>query len=152
MNPIIRHFGKVLDNGNISFYNEELWENQRLSLRGCEFELVIKKKLRKPSPDQFGYMFGGILGTMLTCEQFSHYNDPKELFYDVFSPLFLSYNVMVRVGKKSWLKTRERPLSDLNKAEISDLIEKMLIYCAQEGIEVLPADQYVNKHYRTEEK
>jgi|SRR6478609_1682474 len=152
MKTVIRHFGRVLENGNISFYNEELWENQRLSLRGCDFELVIKKKLRKPSPDQFGYMFGGILSTMLTCEQFSHYNDPKELFDDVFAPMFLSYNIMVKVGEKKWMRTKERHLSDLNKEETSALIEKMLIYCAQEGIEVLPADQYVNKYYRTEEK
>jgi len=41
----IRHFGRILDNGKIVFYDSELWENQRYSLKGKEIELVIKEKL-----------------------------------------------------------------------------------------------------------
>ena len=47
----LRHFGKVLPNGNISFYNSELWEEQRKSLAGKEFELVIKENRMRAQLD-----------------------------------------------------------------------------------------------------
>ena len=63
MKPTIRHFGNISENGTISFNDNELWENQRMSLRGKRFELVIKERVQKPSPNQFSYLFGGILPT-----------------------------------------------------------------------------------------
>lgn len=152
MNPIVRHFGKTLENGDMIFHNEELWDNQRKSLVGKEWELVIKPRVRKPSPNQFSYLFGGILPTIMSCNEFSHYTDAKELFDDYFAPKFLSYQVLVRKGKKTWLQTKTKGLSDLSKKEMAELVDKMLIYCGQEGIEVLEAEAYVNKHYREIEK
>lgn len=148
----IRHFGKVKENGDLLFRNLELWNSQRMSMVGSEFELIMDKKLKRPSPDQFSYLFGGIVGSMMSCEQYSHYNDPKELIDDLLAPMFLSYQVLVRVGKKSWLQTKTRRLSDLGKSELSDFIEKVLIYCAQEGIEILDSESYVQKFYREIEK
>jgi len=147
-NPIIRHFGNISDDGTISFNDDELWENQRMSLRGKRFELVIKERVKKPSPNQFSYLFGGILPTVMSCNEFSHYTDAKELFDDYFAPMFLSYQVLVRKGKKSWLQAKSKGLSDLNKKEMSELVDKMLIWCAQEGIEVLDSESYVTKNYR----
>jgi len=144
----IRHYGRILDNGNISFYNPELWEDQRLSLRGKEFEIVIKEKLKRPTINQFGYYFGCILGVCLTCEQFSHYYTREEIHKEVFSPLFLSYKVKVVVGKKSWLKDVTRSLTELSKAETSDFIQNVLNFCMQEGIVIPEADAYVDKYYR----
>lgn len=151
MKITIRHFGKILDNGNISFYDNEMWQNQRLSLAGKEFELVIKEKIRRPSPNQFSYYFGGILGTCITCEQFSHYSTVEEIHNEVFKPMFLSYQVMVKVGEKKWQKTVTRSLSELNKKETNEFIQNVLNFCSQEGIEILEAQQYVNKHYRETE-
>ena len=148
MKPTIRHFGNISENGTISFNDNELWENQRMSLRGKRFELVIKERVQKPSPNQFSYLFGGILPTIMSCNEFSHYTDPKELFDDYFAPKFLSYQVVVRKGKKTWLQTKTKGLSDLNKKEMAELVDKMLTYCGQEGIEVLEAETYVTKNYR----
>ena len=148
MKITLRHFGKIHENGNIIFYDNKMWENQRLSLRGKEFELVIKPKLKRPSPNQFSYYFGGILGTCITCEQFSHYSTVEEIHNEVFKPMYLSYQVMVKVGDKKWQKTVTRSLSELNKEETSEFIQNVLNFCAQEGIEILEADKYVQKHYR----
>lgn len=148
MKVVIRHFGKVKEDGDPIFYDLELWNNQRRSLAGKEFEIVMVEKVKRPSPNQFSYLFGGILGSMLTCEQFSHYDSPKELCEDLLEPMFLSYQVLVRVGKKSWLQTKTRRLSDLSKKELSEFIEKVLVYCGREGIEILESEAYVNKYYK----
>jgi len=152
MKVIIRHFGKILENGDIIFNDNDLWESQRLSLRGKSFELVIKERIQRPSPNQFSYLFGAIMPTIMSCEEFSHYTDAKELFDDYFAQKFLSYQVLVRKGKKTWLQTKTKGLSDLSKKEMAELVDKMLIYCGQEGIEVLEAEAYVQKHYREIEK
>lgn len=144
----VKHFGKVADNGNLSFYHLNLWDDQRFSLRGKEFELILREKHKKPSVNQFGYYFGCILGVCLTCEQFSHYQTREEIHKDVFSPLFLSYKIKVVVGKKSWIKDVSRSLADLSKAETSEFIQNVLNFCAQEGIVVPEAESYVEKHYR----
>lgn len=144
----IRHFARILDNGNINFYNNQLWHDQRISLKGKEIEIVIKEKLKRPTINQFSYYFGCILGVCLTCEQFSHYYTREEIHKEVFSPLFLSYKVKVVVGKKSWLKDVTRSLTELSKAETSDFIQNVLNFCMQEGIVIPEADQYVEKYYR----
>ncbi len=145
---IIRHFGKVLENGKIIFNDESMWENQRLSLRGKDFELIIKEKLRRPTPNQYGYYFGGILGTLLTCEAFSHFTTPEDIHKQLFAPMFLSYSDKVYLGKASWTVQHIRSLGDLSKSETSEFVEKVLQWCAENDIEILPSDAYVNKYYK----
>jgi len=144
----LKHYGRILPNGNISFYNPELWTEQRQALAGKEFEIVIKERYKRPTVNQFGYYFGCILGVCLTCNQFSHYQTRDEIHKEVFSPLFLTYKVKVIVGKKSWMKDVTRSLTELTKNETSDFIQNVLNFCAQEGIEIPEADNYVDKFYR----
>lgn len=148
MNVTIRHFGRVLPNGNISFYNVELWQEQRESLAGKEFELTIKERHKRPSVSQFGYYWGGILKTCLQHESFSHYTTVEELHKDVFQPMFLSYQVRIVVGKKKWDKTMVKSLTELNKKETSEFIDNVLNFVAQEGVLILPPEQYTDKYYR----
>lgn len=148
MNVQVRHFGRVLPNGNISFYNVELWQEQRESLAGKEFELTIKERHKRPSVSQFGYYWGGILKTCLQHESFSHYTTVEELHKDVFQPMFLSYQVRIVVGKKKWDKTMVKSLTELNKKETSEFIDNVLNFIAQEGVFILPPEQYTDKYYR----
>lgn len=148
MNVQIRHFGRVLPNGNISFYNVELWQEQRESLAGKEFELTLKERHKRPSVSQFGYYWGGILKTCLQHESFSHYTTVEELHKDVFQPMFLSYQVRIVVGKKKWDKTMVKSLTELNKRETSEFIDNVLNFVAQEGVLILPPEQYTDRYYR----
>jgi len=148
MNVQIRHFGRVLPNGNISFYNVELWQEQRESLAGKEFELTIKERHKRPSVSQFGYYWGGILKTCLQHESFSHYTTVEELHKEVMAPMFLSYQIRIVVGKKKWDKTMVKSLTELNKRETSVFIDNVLNFVAQEGVIVLPPEQYTDKYYR----
>jgi hypothetical protein len=148
MNVTIRHFGRVLPNGNISFYNVELWQEQRESLAGKEFELTIKERHKRPSVSQFGYYWGGILKTCLQHESFSHYTTVEELHKEVMAPMFLSYQIRIVVGKKKWDKTMVKSLTELNKRETSEFIDNVLNFVAQEGVLILPPEQYTDKYYR----
>ena len=144
----IRHFGRILDSGKIVFYDSELWENQRYSLKGKEIELVIKEKIRRPSVNQFSYYFGGILGTCLTCEMFSHFSTVEQIHKEVFAPEFLSYQNKVTIGKMSLMRTHVRSLAELSKKETAEFVEKVLMWCEQNDILILPAEQYVEKYYK----
>lgn len=148
MNVTIRHFGRCLDNGNIVFYNKEIWDEQRSVLAGKEIELVIKERHKRPSVSQFGYYWGGILKTCLQHESFSHYTTVEELHKEVMAPMFLSYQIRIVVGKKKWDKTMVKSLTELNKRETSEFIDNVLNFVAQEGVLILPPEQYTDKYYR----
>lgn len=147
-NITIRHFGRVLQNGNISFYNVELWQEQRESLAGKEFELTIKERHKRPSVSQFSFYWGGVLKTCLQHESFSHYTTVEELHRDVMAPMFLSYQVRVVVGKKKYDKVMTKSLTELNKKETSEFIENVINFAAQEGVVVLSPEQYTDRYYR----
>jgi len=142
----IRHFGRVLPNGNISFYNVELWQEQRESLAGKEFELTIKQRHKRPSVSQFGYYWGAILKTCLQNESFSHYSTVEELHREVMAPMFLCYQVRVIVGKKKYDKHMVKSLTELNKQETSEFIDNVLNFVAQEGVLVLSPEQYTDMY------
>lgn len=144
----IKHFGKITLSGKICFYDTEMWENQKTSLAGKDFELIIKERHRRPSLSQFGYYFGGILKTCLQDEKFSHYTKVEEIHEEIFRPMFLAYQVRVVVGNKKWDKVCVKSLTELSKEETSQFIENVLNFCASEGIEILPAEQYTDKYYR----
>lgn len=144
----IRHFGRVLPNGNISFYNVELWQEQRESLAGKEFELTIKERHKRPSVSQFGYYWGAILKTCLQNESFSHYTTVEELHKEVMAPMFLCYQIRVVVGKKKYDKHMVKSLTELNKKETSEFIDNVLNFVAQEGVIVLSPESYTDRYYR----
>ena len=144
----IKHFGRVLPNGNISFYNVELWQEQRESLAGKEFELTLKERHKRPSVSQFGYYWGAILKTCLQNESFSHYTTVEELHKEVMAPMFLCYQIRVVVGKKKYDKHMVKSLTELNKKETSEFIDNVLNFVAQEGVVVLSPESYTDKYYR----
>ncbi len=145
---VLKHFAKIANNGNISFYHKELWDEQRLSLIGKEVEITIKERHRKPSISQFSYYWGGILRTCLQHESFSHYTSVEELHKEVMQPLFLGYQVRVVVGGKKYDKHMVKSLTELNKEETSKFIENVLNFVAQEGVIILQPEQYQEKYYK----
>ena len=149
--PQIKHYGKVR-NGKISFHNEQLWEQQRWALEGKEFELIIKQRHRPVSNDQYGYYYGGILTTCFNSEIFSAFDKSADI-HIYFEDKFLSYKTMLAVGNNKKEIVRHRSLTSLNKTEMSEFIDRVLIHCRTDlQIEVLAPDQYYLSLYKTKEK
>lgn len=145
---VLKHFAKIANNGNISFYHKELWDEQRLSLIGKEVEITIKERHRKPSISQFSYYWGGILRTCLQHESFSHYTTVEELHKEVMQPMFLGFQVRVVIGGKKWDKPMVKSLTELNKIETAKFIDNVLNFVAQEGVIILQPEQYTEKYYK----
>jgi len=145
---VLKHFAKIANNGNISFYHADLWNEQRLSLIGKEVEITIKERHRKPSVSQFSYYWGGILRTCLQHESFQGYDSVEDLHKSVMQPLFLGYQIRVVVGGKKYDKHMVKSLTELSKKETAEFIDNVLNFVAQEGVIILQPEQYTEKYYR----
>jgi hypothetical protein len=144
----IKHLGKVM-NRKLYFINSRLWEQQLSMLEGKEFELIIKERHKKTTVDQHGYYRGGILGTCHQTEMFSHFDKPDDIHENYFAPKFLSYKVMVELPKEKYTITKVRSMSQLDKKETAEFIDRVLADCAENGVEILSPEEYYIEQFKT---
>ena len=148
MKTTLKHYGKCI-NGVLKFYNEILWQQQKATLNGCDFELVIKEKNRRPTLDEHAYYRGAILATCYESIDFSHFDTAEDIHKEFFQPKFLSYKKVVEVGNDKFEITQYRSTSSLTAKEMADFIEKVLAWCSLNNIIILSPEQYEQKYYRT---
>ena len=151
MDVKIKHVGKV-EKGKKRYYNPDIYAKQLQALEGREFVEIIQERPKRRTPDQHGYYFGGILATCLKTEYFSHFYTVEELHENFFGPLFLSYSVRVEVGNEVYNQKKERRVSSLSRKEFSEFIDKVLNWCGENGITILPSEQYHSEFYKTKEQ
>lgn len=142
----IRHFGKI-ENGRKVYYNPELYSQQIAELNGKEFVETIKERHKKPSPSQHNYYRGAILPTCHSSEMFSHFSTKDDIHTDYFAPKFLSYTTQVVLDKERYEIKKVRSLSELSEKEMALFIERVIVDCAENGIQILDPSEYYNKHY-----
>lgn len=109
--------------------------------------VVVKKKYKKPSRNQYNYYRGGILGTCYKSEFFSSLDNKDDIHDLYFAPKFLRYKIMVDFGGQKREEFVTRSLADLSNEEMSDFITKVLGECNELGIEVLPSELFWLKYY-----
>lgn len=144
----VKHYGKI-ENGKKIYYNIPLYKQQLQALEGMEFVEIIEEKPKKASVDQHNFYRGGILGTCIQTEYFSHFANEDAIHEDFFAPMFLSYTVQVTTPKESKIVTKVRSTADLSKKEYSEFIDKVLNFCGENDIHVLPPEQYHSRYYKT---
>lgn len=145
---MIKHYG-VVKNGKKIYHNPFLYKQQLQALEGKEFMELIEEKHYKPSQDQHSYYRGGILGTCIQTEYFSHFANEDAIHADFFAPMFLSYTVQVVTPEKSYIQTKIRSTAELTKKEYSEFIEKVINWCGLNEIEIAPAELYHSRYYKT---
>lgn len=134
------------------FHNKALWYQQLGVLEGQEFELVIKKRHRKITNDQYGFYYGGILTSCFESELFSNFDKSADVHL-YFEDRFLTYKTMIIVGDTKKEVIRTKSLSSLTKVEMSEFIERVLAHCrADLGITILDPEQYYIELYKTKIK
>lgn len=144
----VKHYGRI-ERGKKKYYNPDLYQRQILSLEGREFCEVITERKKKPSTDQHAYYRGGILGTCIKTEYFAHFNDEEQIHEDFFAPMFLSYSVQIITPKESYIQKKVRSTADLSRKEYAEFIDKVIMWCAENGIEILSPDDYYQTYYKT---
>jgi hypothetical protein len=147
MKPLIKHFGRV-KGGRTVFSNQTLYFQQLTQLEGKEFELIIKERSKKPTIDQYGYYRGGILGSCFESEMFAHFDNADQIHSDYFAPKFLSYTVMVTLPTQKYEIVKVRSMTELNRKETSEFIEKVICECGNLEIVILSPEEYYNKYYK----
>jgi hypothetical protein len=147
----VKHYGKV-EKGKKKYFNPIMYAKQLEALEGKEFVEIISERPKKRTPDQHGYYFGGVLGTCLKSELFSHFNSPEEIHEAFFGPQFLSYTIRVEMGREVYNQKKERRLSSLNRKEFAEFIDKVIRWCAMHDIIILSPDDYYQEYYKTVRK
>lgn len=148
MKLLIKHYG-VVKNGKKLYHNPFLYKQQLQALEGKEFVEIIEEKHRNASPDQHRFYRGGILGTCIQTEYFSHFPTEDSIHENFFAPMFLSYTQQVITPKESKIITKVRSTADLSKKEYSEFIEKVINWCGSEGIEIGNSEDYHSRYYKT---
>lgn len=145
--PTIRHYGTVI-NDEVIMYNEDLLKQQFAGYEGKEFYLEVREKPKNVTQDQHGYYRGAIVPTCLEFESFGGWDE--KMVHDFFVDEFLSYKkIMTYKGVPKEVKIIPSH-SSLNRKEMSEFIDKVLQWLAQEGIYVMTPEQYNFGKYKTE--
>lgn len=136
-------------NGKKTYYNPSLYQSQLQALEGKEFCEIIEEKHRKVTTSAHAYYRGGILGTCIQTDYFSHFANEDAIHDNFFAPMFLSYTVQVVTPTKSYLQTKIRSTADLSSKEYSEFIDKVRFWCDENDIKTGEAKDYHSKYYKT---
>ncbi len=144
----LKHPAKII-RGKIETYNKSLWQHHIFSLEGKEVEIIIKEKQKKPTLDQFAYYRGGILGTCHRSEMFSYFDNQDQIHENYFAPKFLSYKQLVVFPNEKYEVTKIKSMSELNRKETAEFIDRVIADCEMNGIHILSPEEYYQTHYKT---
>jgi len=147
MDVNVKHYGRVRS-GEIVWGIPELLRQQLIELEGKEIVVIIKKKHEKVTLSQHGYYRGAILIACHKSNMFQSYDKKDDIHDEYFAPKFLSYVKAKEINGKMEEFTCMRHLSDLNKDEMSEFLERVLADCAVNGVSVDLPEMYYNKYYQ----
>jgi hypothetical protein len=142
-----RLYGKV-KNGKLlmSEQNAKRWAAilQQIEAGSGEFELEIKQREHRPNTNQYGYLYGGIYRETLLTNKFKGWTeDELEKF---FGELFLGDRITIEVsGEPVKVKRIVKSTSSLTHKELSEFIERVIAWLANEGIAVSGPEDYYTK-------
>ncbi len=113
-------FGKVVD-GRITFNNKEALNNHVSRFNGKEVEVIIKRRTRNVTREQYGYLY--VLYNLVS----EHTGYSVDEIDGVMKRRHLTVN---RDSPFEWVKNK----SQCTSQEISDFINKVRMDCAEHGI------------------
>ncbi len=128
--------GKV-KGGKRVYDNPQLLQRHLMSLEGCEFEEICRKRRLPATKEQLGFYFV-ILKEAHKHDAFIHYPSPKRVHDAVIAPMFLEE--YVEGG------TKIKNLAELSKDEIKDLIDRVIAFLKIDfEIEIGDPENYVTQ-------
>lgn len=142
-----RFYGKV-KGGSLVFSMENIarWKEllQMIEAGSGEFELEIKQREYRPTSSQFGYLYGGIYREALRSNKFASWTEDQMEHF--FGDMFLAERITIELpGKPVEVKRVIRSTASLTRRELSEFIEKVIAWLANEGIVVSGPEDYYPK-------
>ncbi len=143
----IRHYG-IMKGRKIHLHNVPLYNKNADGLEGKRIELTIKEVHETPSSDQHAYYRGAVIETGLQAECFGEWTGDE---LDAFlTDKYLGYDIIKDLGRLGRVIIRKIPSkADLSKKEMSEFVERCIMFLATEGIVVHSADSYKLNKYKT---
>ena len=136
-----RHYGKVRNNRlNFSLRNYERYINALKALEGEDFELSIRKVQKHASDSQYAYYRKGIIATCLTTEMFGGWEADEIAKF--LEEMFLSETTIKRLPAGTWSNKITRTIANLSTIEMSEFIEKVIAWLAQNNISIKSPEEY----------
>ncbi len=143
---VLKHYGKVV-NGVERDYTPELYKANLAEIEsaGGEYVKTIQLKGKKVTLDQYAYFFGAVVKTALEFNIYGGWS--KGGFQQYYEQEFLWEPMMFikklddgsEVKKQGFNKVG---IEDLNRKEMGEFIDKVIMQLATEGIVVLSPEQY----------
>jgi len=145
----IRHYGKA-KGGQMRFTenNRIKFERALQALEGKDFELSIKECSEPTTEDQHAYYRSFVRNTLVGCEIFGGWNEKR--IHEFFQSQFLGYTRMEIVTGKEYVVRKAESTANIGKRRMAEFIEKVIAWCAVEGITIGSPDDYFAGKYKTQ--
>ena len=152
--PTIRFYGAV-KNGVREYLRPLLHQEMLKKLEGKQFEEVIQQRFEDESPNQHAYYRGGIIkATCMEAEAFAGLSERD--IHDIFANMFLTYvrPVVVRFNgeERTFEVSHTDSTGDLGKKRMSEFIDKVLNFLAEQSIFPLTPEEYFYGKYKEQVK
>ncbi len=151
--PTVRFYGKVVD-GERKYYRPQQHRALIQSLEGKEFEEKLQAKFEDESDEQHGYYRGGIVrATCMQTELFGGWTE--KAIHKHFASLFLKYVQRNELHKKDGTVEVVEDVviestGSLGKKRMSEFIDKVLHYLAEQEIYPLTPQEYYYGRYENQ--
>ena len=137
----VKHKGKVTD-GELYLNNVEYYKLCLQEFEGKEIEVIVKEKEKDPTLRQYGYYYGVVLPTALRDETFGGWT--KEELDAYFKNNFLQ-KTKLKILNNVPVELRYSPSKAIiTKEEMTEFLNKVIIFLAQQGIIVPESHEYIN--------
>ena len=137
----VKHKGKVTD-GELYINNVEYYKLCLKEFEGKEIEVVVKEKEKDPTLRQYGYYYGVVLPTALRDETFGGWT--KEELDAYLKNNFLQ-KTKLKILNNVPVELRYSPSKAIiTKEEMTEFLNKVIIFLAQQGIVVPESHEYIN--------
>ena len=137
----VKHKGKVTD-GELYLNNVEYYKLCLQEFEGKEIEVIVKEKEKDPTLRQYGYYFGVVLPTALKDETFGGWT--KEELDAYLKNNFLQ-KTKLKILNNVPVELRYSPSKAIiTKEEMTEFLNKVIIFLAQQGIIVPESHEYIN--------
>ena len=137
----VKHKGKVTD-GELYLNNVEYYKLCLKEFEGKEIEVVVKEKEKDPTLRQYGYYYGVVLPTALKDETFGGWT--KEELDAYLKNNFLQ-KTKLKILNNVPVELRYSPSKAIiTKEEMTEFLNKVIIFLAQQGIIVPESHEYIN--------